>query len=147
MELGGFMKKSVLTVAVMAGLCLAGCSINTPEAVSPSATTPATTATQTTSAKATATPTPTPTAISTSGSYAADITKLGIKPDNMKSYASWMKERICEQDSIGLGVAVRSIGGGTPESGGGVDVVRLTNAYFCPNKTQEIEAALDYFEK
>ncbi|BCW62479.1 hypothetical protein StoSoilB22_14520 [Arthrobacter sp. StoSoilB22] len=141
------MKKSFLTVAVMAGLCLAGCSANTPEAVPPTTTTPSPTGTQTTPARATTTPTPTPTAIATSGSYAADITKLGIKPDNMKSYTAFMKERICEQDSIGLGIAVRSIGGGTPDSGGGVDVVRLTNAYFCPTKTQEIEAALDYFDQ
>lgn len=58
-----------------------------------------------------------------------------------------MKERICDQDRIGLGIAVRSIGGGTPADGGGTDVVRLTNAYFCPTKTQEIEAELEYFGK
>lgn len=58
-----------------------------------------------------------------------------------------MKEQICDQDRIGLGIAVRSIGGGTPADGGGIDVVRLTNTYFCPTKTEEIEAELEYFGK
>lgn len=111
----------------------------------------------TTSASETPTPTPTPTvtvtetptasAIATTGSYADDLAALGIKPDNMQDYAKWMKEQICDQDSIGLGVAVRSIGGSDAASGGGMQAVRLTNAYFCPEKTQEIEAALEYFNQ
>lgn len=138
------MKKATL-VMVLAGLCLSGCGSDMPTTME---TTGSVTQNPTpTSARTTVAPTPTPKGIPTSGSYASDVTKLGIKPDNMQSYASWMKERICEQDSVGLGIAVRSIGGSTVASGGGVEVVRLTNAYFCPNKTQEIEAALDYFDQ
>ncbi|NSX37826.1 hypothetical protein HTS88_15690 [Pseudarthrobacter oxydans] len=142
------MKQTAVVVLLAAGLGLAGCSSATPEAA-PATTAPASTptSTKTATARPTASATPTPKPIATSGSYAADVTKLGIKPDNMQSYASWMKERICDQDSIGLGIAVRSVGGETPADGGGVDVVRLTNAYFCPKKTQEIEAELEYFGK
>jgi hypothetical protein len=140
------MKQSALVLVLIAGLGLAGCSSTAPEAA------PTTTAAK---PSPTATPTKTPTArptpsaaatlkpVATSGSYAADVSKLGIKPDNMQSYASWMKEQICDQDRMGLPISVRSIASGTPSSGGGPDVVRLTNAYFCPTKTQEIEAALD----
>ncbi|TLM87192.1 hypothetical protein [Pseudarthrobacter sp. NamE5] len=138
------MKKAALAV-VLAGLFLGACSSNTPAATpSTSTTTPLP---ATTSTRAAVSATPTPKGIPTSGSYAADVAKLGIKPDNIQSYAMWMKERICEQDSVGLGIAVRSIGGSTVASGGGIEVVRLTNAYFCPNKTQEVEAALDYFDQ
>jgi hypothetical protein len=140
------MEQTALVILLVAGLGLAGCSNVSSEAPPVTATATAT-PTQTATARPTASATPTPKPIATSGSYAADVTKLGIKPDNMQSYASWMKERICDQDRIGLGIAVRSVGGGTPADGGGIDVVRLTNAYFCPTKTQEIEAALEYFRK
>jgi hypothetical protein len=76
-----------------------------------------------------------------------DLAALGIQPDDVQDYAKWMKQQICDQDSTGLGVSVRSIGGGNPGSGGGPEVVRLTSAYFCPEKTQEIEAALEYFNQ
>ena len=146
------MNKASLVIAVVAALGLTGCAGQAPEAaVSPTSAQATATAvptqTQTQTARPTSTPTPTPKPIATSGSYSADVSKLGIKPDNMQSYATWMKERICDQDRIGLGIAVRSIGSGTPASGGGIEVVRLTNAYFCPTKTQEIEAALEYFGK
>lgn len=65
-------------------------------------------------------------------------------PDSATSYADWMKEQICDKTGTGLGVSVRSIGGN--ESGGGVDVVRLSVAYFCPEKSQEVESYLDYFK-
>lgn len=141
---------AALIVILGAGLALAGCTVAASEAqpaTSTAATSPTAKATASASPRATVAATPTPKPIATSGSYAADVTKLGIKPDNMQSYASWMEERICDQDRIGLGVAVRSIGGGTPADGGGIEVVRLTNAYFCPTKTQEIEAELEYFRK
>jgi hypothetical protein len=147
--LGEHMKKSLAPIAV-AALMLAGCASGTVSAA-PSAT-PATTApadieSATAEPTVTVTVTPTTSAIATTGSYANDVAALGIKPDDMQDYAKWMKERICDQDSIGLGVAVRSIGGSDAGGGGGVQVVRLTNAYFCPEKTQEIEEALKYFDQ
>lgn len=141
------MKKSLAPIAV-AALMLAGCASGT---AAPSATQATTVPTDIESATAeptvTVTVTPTASAIATTGSYANDVASLGIKPDDMQDYAKWMKERICDQDSIGLGVAVRSIGGSDAGGGGGVQVVRLTNAYFCPEKTQEIEEALKYFDQ
>ncbi|MFP3462682.1 hypothetical protein R5O87_17715 [Arthrobacter globiformis] len=145
------MKKASLIFMMATGLGLAGCANGAPEAASPRTTAATTSPTADSNASAshgaatTAAPISKP--IATTGSYEADVTKLGIKPDNMQSYASWMKEQICEQDRTGLGIAVRSIGGGTPADGGGIEVVRLTNAYFCPTKTQEIEAELEYFGK
>lgn len=143
------MKKLFAPIAIVA-LMLAGCASGTVGA-GPT-TTPATTVPsdiESTTAEPTVTVTVMATAsgIATTGSYADDVAALGIKPDDMQDYAKWMKEQLCDQDSIGLGVAVRSIGGGDAGGGGGVQVVRLTNAYFCPEKTQEIEEALKYFDQ
>lgn len=142
--------KRLLAPLTMAALMLAGCASGAVSAGPP--TTPATTVaddSKSTTAEHTVmvTVTPTALALATTGSYANDVAALGIKPDNMEDYAQWMKEQICDQDSIGLGVAVRSIGGSDADAGGGVQVVRLTNAYFCPEKTQEIEEALKYFDQ
>lgn len=93
----------------------------------------------------TVTPTPTPAPIKTSGSYKADLAALGVVPDNLQSFADYMEERICGQTGSDLGVSVRSSGGNP--TGGGVEGVRLTVAYFCPEKSQEVESYLDYFKK
>lgn len=93
----------------------------------------------------TITVTPTPSAMKTSGSYTADLATLGVVPDNVKSFANYMEQEICDQTGTGLGVSVRSIGGN--ETGGGIEGVRLTVAYFCPQKSQEVESYLDYFKK
>ncbi len=90
-------------------------------------------------------PTPKPTSISTTGSYKADLAALGVVPDNVQSYADWMETEICDETGASLGVSVRSIGGNA--TGGGVDGVRLTVAYFCPEKSQEVESYLEYFKK
>lgn len=146
------MKKSAVVLALMV-FALAGCS-NSAEAEGAGGSTAATSKPPTvspnpTTTRPSSTPNETPSAagIPTSGSYAADIATLGIQPDDVADYTSWMKEQICDQDRIGLGIAVRSIGGNTAANGGGQEVVRLTVAYFCPEKSQEVEAALDYFNK
>jgi ABC-type Fe3+-hydroxamate transport system substrate-binding protein len=133
---------ALLLVATLSGCSGAGSSANS---ASPTATTisPTPTATKTVTKTATATPS----TLATTGSYAADLAALGVVPDNVKSYADYMEKQICDQTGTGLGVAVRSIGGGTAKTGGGVDVVRLTVAYFCPNKSQEVESYLDYFKQ
>ncbi|MEV4988449.1 hypothetical protein [Pseudarthrobacter sp. LMD1-1-1.1] len=93
----------------------------------------------------TVTPTPTPTPVKTSGSYKADLAALGVVPDNVQSFADYMTKEICDQTGDNLGVSVRSIGGNS--TGGGANGVRLTVAYFCPNKLQEVESYLAYFKK
>lgn len=89
--------------------------------------------------------TPTPSTTATSGNYAADLAALGVVPDTVQGFADYMKEQICDQTGTALGVAVRSIGGN--ETGGGVDGVRLAVAYFCPEKSQEVESYLEYFNQ
>lgn len=113
---------------------LSGCG-GSPAAPETTATTP--TLTQT------VTITPTPTAAATSGSYAADLAALGVVPDSITSFASFMEERICQQTGTDLGISVRSSGGNP--TGGGVEGVRLTVAYFCPEKSAEVEHYLEYF--
>ncbi|NVM96092.1 hypothetical protein [Arthrobacter wenxiniae] len=89
-------------------------------------------------------PTPTPAPNMTTGSYEADLAALGVVPDNVQSFADYMEAEICNQTGTGLGVSVRSIGGNP--TGGGMEGVRLTVAYFCPEKSQEVESYLDYFK-
>lgn len=125
---------------------LSGCSGAVEIASTGTASTTATPApTPTVTKTVTVAPTPTPSAIKTSGSYTADLAALGVVPDNVKSFATYMEEEICDQTGTGLGVSVRSIGGN--ETGGGTAGVRLTVAYFCPEKSQEVESYLDYFKK
>lgn len=139
------MKKLAMSGAALLFITvLSGCS-GAAESANPAATTsttPAPTPTVTKTVTVKATPTPAP--IKTSGSYKADLAAVGVVPDNVKSYADWMEEQICEQTGTGLGVSVRSIGG---DEAGANDSVRLTVAYFCPEKSQEVESYLDYFKK
>ncbi|KUM37698.1 hypothetical protein [Arthrobacter sp. EPSL27] len=137
-------KLAISAAAALLITVLSGCG-GAAESASPAATTSTTPApTPTVTKTVTATPTPTPAPIKTSGSYKADLAALGIAPDNVKSYADWMEKQICQQTGTGLGVSVRSIGG---DEAGANDSVRLTVAYFCPEKSQEVESYLDYFKK
>lgn len=133
---------ALLLVAILSGCSGAGSSANS---ATPTATTTSPTPTPTPAKTVTKTAKATPSTIATTGSYAADLAALGVVPDNVKSFADFMEKQICDQTGAGLGVSVRSIGGN--ETGGGIDGVRLTVAYFCPNKSQEVESYLDYFKK
>lgn len=129
------MKKLAMPGAALLSIALlTGCS---GAAVSASSVAPTVTITPT--------PTPTPSTIPTTGSYKADLAALGVVPDIVQSFADWMKKEICDETGSSLGVSVRSIGGNP--TGGGVDGVRLAVAYFCPEKSQEVESYLDYFKK
>lgn len=144
-NIGGTMNKSAMSAAALLLITvLTGCA-GAAESASPAATTstapaPTPTVTKTVTVK----PTPTPARIKTSGSYKADLAALGVVPDNVKSYSDWMEEQICDQTGTDLGISVRSIGG---YEAGANDTVRLTVAYFCPEKSQEVESYLDYFRK
>jgi ABC-type Fe3+-hydroxamate transport system substrate-binding protein len=137
------MKKQAMSgAALLLITVLTGCSGAT-ESASPAATT-STAPTPTVTKTVTVTPTPTPAPVKTSGSYKADLAALGVVPDNVKSFADYMKKEICDETGTSLGISVRSIGGNS--TGGGPDGVRLTVAYFCPTKSQEVESYLDYFK-
>jgi ABC-type Fe3+-hydroxamate transport system substrate-binding protein len=139
-------KLAVSGAALLLITLLSGCSGAEANAISasPSATataSPTPTVTKTVTVKAS----PTPSTIATSGSYKADLAALGVVPDNVKSFGDYMKKEICDETGSSLGVSVRSIGGNA--TGGGIDGVRLSVAYFCPQKSQEVESYLDYFKK
>lgn len=138
-------KHAVSVAALLITATLSGCSGARPSANSASPTATTASPSPTTTKPATKTATATPSALATTGSYAADLAAIGVVPDNVKSYADYMKKEICDQTGTGLGISVRTIGGN--ETGGGVDGVRLTVAYFCPNKSQEVESYLDYFKQ
>lgn len=142
------MKKMLAPLAV-AVLLLTGCSQGpSPSSIVAPPTSPApaiaTSAAPYTPAPVT-TPTPASTAVITSGSYANDLAKLGIVPDSITRFANYMKSQICDQTGVSLGADVRSIGGN--QSGGGIQGVRLAVAYFCPEKSQEVEKYLEYFRQ
>lgn len=106
--------------------------------------TPSPPARASTPAKSPPSSTPRPSTVKTSGSFEADIKALGIVPDDMGYYTSYLKEGICQQTGIDFAIAVRSIGRDGPATGGGPDVVRLTVAYFCPTRAAAVENELAY---
>lgn len=80
----------------------------------------------------------------TTRNYAADLAALGVASETVQGFSGHMKEQICDQTGTSLGVAVRSIGGN--ETGGGIDGVPLTVAYFCPENSEEVESHLEIFQ-
>ncbi|MFJ4229188.1 hypothetical protein ACIPYV_16625 [Paenarthrobacter nicotinovorans] len=142
---------TLVTFAISAAVVVAGCAqIEKPADIGPSAAAaPAPTASVTPTpvpsllTTATIKPTATPSTMVTTGNYAADLAALGIVPDNVDSFATFMEEQLCHETGSSLGVSVRSIGGN--DSGGGIEGVRLAVAYFCPEKSREIETYLKYF--
>jgi len=133
---------ALLSVALLTAC--AGGAIS-PGSAAPTAASSSTVPTVTQTVTITPKATPTPSTVQTTGSYKADLAALGVVPDNVQSFADWMKQSICGKTGSSLGVSVRSIGGNA--TGGGVDSVRLAVAYFCPEKSQEVESYLDYFKK
>jgi ABC-type Fe3+-hydroxamate transport system substrate-binding protein len=138
------MKKHV-AAALLLFTALSGCGAAAESASTAATTSTASAPAPTVTTTVAVTPTPTPALIKTSGSYKADLAALGIKPDNVQNFADFMKKEICDETGTNLGVNVRSIGGNS--TGGGPDGVRLTVAYFCPTKSQEVESYLDYFDQ
>lgn len=142
-------KLAIHGAALLSVILLTGCSgaAVSADSAAPTAarSSAAPTVTQTVTITPKATPTPTPSAIPTTGSYKADMAALGVVPDNDQRFADFMKSEICEKTGPSLGTGVRSVGNNA--TGGGVSGVRLTVAYFCPQKSKEVESYLDYFKK
>lgn len=140
------MKKLAMPVAALLSVALlTGCNGGAVSASSAAPTAARSSAVPTVTQTVTVAPTPTPSTIPTTGSYKADLAALGVVPDSVPSFADWMKKQICDETGTSLGVSVRSIGGNP--TGGGVDGVRLAVAYFCPEKSQEVESYLEYFNE
>jgi len=69
-------------------------------------------------------------------------------PDDITSYAEFMTKNLCESDLtdslLGFPREVRIFGEPGGESTGyGPDIVRLTVAYFCPERTDAAETELE----
>lgn len=141
------MKKLAATTVLSAAL-LAGCA-GPPSASAPTVTvTATTTVTPAAAPTKTATPkaTPTPSPVKTSGNYGADLAAAGIVPDDVADYGKFMAEYMCDSPLTGISSfsdKVRQLGMPGGESGGrGPAVVRLTVAYFCPERAGEGEKQL-----
>ncbi|MCB5273674.1 hypothetical protein BJG92_01198 [Arthrobacter sp. SO5] len=132
---------ALILITLVSGCSSPGASANSATPSTSATASPTPTVTKTVTLKAT----PTPSTIATKGSYKADLAALGVVPDNVTSFADFMKQQVCEETGTSLGASVRSVGG-NPTSGG-VDGVRLAVAYFCPQKSKEVESYLDYFKK
>lgn len=141
------MKKLALAAALSAAL-LTGCA-GSPSAAPTATATATVTTTVTATPKTTPTPTPTPTAVKTSGNYGTDLAAAGIVPDNVKDYGEYMAKYFC-QSSLTQASAVGSFHysvdrfgkPGGESSGTGPAVVRLTVAYYCPERTSAAEKEL-----
>lgn len=133
------------TITISVAVLSAGCGQAPPQAtnVQPASSTSNAVASVPASPTPRVLPTQTPSSITTTGDYAADLAALGVVPDNVESFSSFMKDQLCHEAGSSLGVAVRSLGGNS--TGGGIEGVRLTVAYFCPKKSQEVETYLKYF--
>lgn len=134
---------TVLSVALLTG-CAGG------PAASPTATATVTaTVTQTAAPTRTATPTPTrtPAPVKTSGNYGADLAAAGIIPDDVADYGQFMKKELCDSslgkhkfwDRSVLSENIRTLASAEAKD---LAMVRLSVAYFCPERAGLAEEAL-----
>ncbi|WP_159803295.1 hypothetical protein [Arthrobacter zhaoguopingii] len=81
-----------------------------------------------------------------SGVYEEDLAAVGVVPDDITSYAAFMRGNVCEGDtSDSLGSFrrnVRVMHDGEPSMGSGAEALRLTVAYFCPERAGALEDAI-----
>jgi hypothetical protein len=142
--------KKLAAISVLAFPLLAGCA-GAPQAAT-SATTgaaspsPSSSETAPQPALETQSPEPTPSAISISGDYGADLAAAGVVPDDGADYGKFMAKYMCDSPISGgltFSDQVRMFGEPGGEAGGrGPAVVRLTVAYYCPERTELAEKYL-----
>ncbi|MFJ6377412.1 hypothetical protein ACIQH9_17050 [Pseudarthrobacter oxydans] len=85
----------------------------------------------------------------TSGHYGADLGAAGIVPDDAKDYGDYLAKHLC-QSSLTQASAIGSFNYGVDRfgkpggesSGTGPAAVRLTVAYYCPERTAAAEKQL-----
>lgn len=146
--------KKFAVPAVLSAALLAGCA-GAPSAGAPTVTATATTtvtaaaaATKSPSPKATPSPSPTSFSVKISGNYGADLAAAGIIPDSVPSYGQFMKENLCDEpltphtfwkDRSEFSESLRTLASAAPDD---VAAVRLSVAYFCPERQALAEAAL-----
>jgi hypothetical protein len=136
-------------IALLSAALLTGC------AGSPSAA-PAATVTHTVTATPTPTPsktaakaTPTPVPVKTSGNYGTDLAAAGVVPDSVSRYAAFMEEELCNAplttrrpfDYTEFSNSVRTLASTALDD---IAAVRVSVAYFCPERKALAEEALHY---
>jgi len=138
----------------LALIMLAGCGGPEDEPASPGASqsAPASASASPTATPKT-TPTPTPTGadpIRTTGDYEADLAAIGVVPDDATAYGEFMEENLCSDDDptdinsrFNMTVRVNMLPGSVPDSGGGVETLRLAVAYFCPERARALEESIE----
>lgn len=136
--------KKLAATAVLSAALLSGCA-GAPAA----APTVTVTATTTVTPSTTATPKATPAPVKTSGDYGADLASAGVVPDNVQMFGEYMEKNLCDS-SLSQQAAVGSFNygvdrfgkPGSEASGSGPAVVRLTVAYYCPERASAAEKQL-----
>ncbi|MGV0109006.1 hypothetical protein [Arthrobacter sp. CP30] len=82
-----------------------------------------------------------------SGVYEEDLAALGFFPDDISDYAPFMKANVCEGDTSDQTGSfrrnVRQLHDGDPALGSGAEILRLTVAYFCPERAGVLDEAIE----
>lgn len=82
-----------------------------------------------------------------SGVYEEDLAALGFFPDDISDYAPFMKSKMCEGDTADQTGSfrrnVRQLHDGDPALGSGAEILRLTVAYFCPERAGVLNEAIE----
>ena len=84
-----------------------------------------------------------PAPVKTTGDYGADLAAAGIVPDDVEEYRKFMVDFLCKSPIGSFSEEVRDVGvPGGESTGRSPAVVRLTVAYFCPERAAEAEKQL-----
>lgn len=143
------MNKLAFAAALSATVLLTGCAGSPSAAPTITATVTATVTAAATTPTKKAAPTPTPAPVKTSGSYAADLAAAGTKPEDPDFFGDHMAKQLCRSSMDPNAVtnrfsdAVERSGMPGSEAGGSSPaVVRLSVAYFCPERAAAAEKEL-----
>lgn len=137
------------TMALLPAALLTACS-GTPAAAPATTVTHTVTATPTpTSGKTAAKPASPPAQEKTSGNYGTDLAAAGVIPDSVARFAAFMEEELCEAplttrrpfNYTEFSNSVRTLASTAPDD---IAAVRLSVAYFCPERKSLAEEALQY---
>lgn len=147
------MKKLAITAVISAAL-LAGCA-GPPSASAPTVTVTATATvtasaapTKTAAAEVTPTPSPITASVKISGDYGSDLAAAGVIPDSVPRYGQFMKENLCDEpltphsfwkDRSEFSESLRTLASSDSDD---IAAVRLSVAYYCPERQALAEAAL-----
>lgn len=144
--------KNTAALATLSVVLVAGCTSPSTPAATPATTTPASTAAaefipEPSATPSTESPSPEPVPVETSGDYGADLATAGVIPDDVLDYGQFMKEELCDAslgkhkfwDRSVLSENIRTLASAEPDD---VAAVRISVAYFCPERAELAEEAL-----